>query len=89
MVLKLTLWKDQTLQVFHIINVEIEKLLQKGVIIKCEREDNDLVSTVFIKEKKYGSFRTILNLKCLIKIVKYKHFKMVSLKDVFKVSEYP
>ena len=49
MVLKLTLWKDQTLQVSQIINVEIEELLQKGVIIKCEREDNDLVSTVFIK----------------------------------------
>ena len=28
----------------RIINAEIEKLLQKGVIIKCGREDNDFVS---------------------------------------------
>ena len=77
---KLTLWKDQTLHVPQkiphnehekcIINAEIEKLLQKGVIIKCEKEDNDFVSTVFTQEKKDGSFRTMLNLKCLNKFVK-------------------
>ena len=36
----------------RIINAEIEKLLPKGVIIKCEREDNDSVSTVFTREKR-------------------------------------
>ena len=68
-----------------IINVEIEKLLQKGVIIKCGREENNFASTVFTRDKKDGSFRTILSLKCLNKFVKYTHFKMESLKDVFKI----
>ena len=36
----------------RIINAEIEKLLPKGVIIKCEREDNDFVSTAFTREKR-------------------------------------
>ena len=95
MFLKLTLWKDQILHVPQkflivnmknaIINAEIEELLQKGVIIKCEREDNGFVSTIFTRENKDGSFRTILNLKCLNKFVKYKHFKMESLKDAFKI----
>ena len=30
-----------------IINEEIKKLLQRGVIIKCEREENDFTSNVF------------------------------------------
>ena len=71
MVLKLTLRKDQTLHPQknahsenekRIINVEVEKLLHKGIIIKCEREDNDFVATVFNTEKRDGSFRTTLNL---------------------------
>ena len=68
-----------------IINAEIEKLLQKGVIIKCGREENNFASTVFTRDKKDGSFRTILSLKCLNKFVKYTHFKMESLKDIFKI----
>ena len=69
----------------HIINAETEKLLQKGIIIKCEREDDDFISFVFTREKKDGSFRIILNLKCLNNFVKYKHFKMESLRDIFKI----
>ena len=68
----------------RIINAEIEKLLQKGVIIKRQRDHNDFVSTVCNRKKEDGSFRTILNLKCLNKVVKYKRFKMDSLKNVFK-----
>ena len=42
-------------------------------------------SSVFTRKKKDGSFRTILNLKCLNKFVKNKNFKMESLQDVFKI----
>ena len=68
----------------EIINSEIQKLLDKGVIVQCDREPNDFVSTVFTREKKDGSSRTILNLKHLNEFVRYRHFKMVSLSDVFK-----
>ena len=30
-----------------IINSEIQKILDKGVIVQCDREPNDFVSTVF------------------------------------------
>ena len=51
------------------INLEINKLLKKGVITKCEKEQDDFISTVFTREK--------MN-------VEYKDFKMESLEDVFK-----
>ena len=59
MVLKFTLWKGQTVHAqknLHsehekgIINVEAEKHLHKGVIIKYEREDNDFAAAVFNRE---------------------------------------
>ena len=68
-----------------IINLEINKLLKKGVITKCQKEEDDFISTVFVREKKDGTFRTILNLKYLNEFVEYKHFKMESLEDVFKI----
>ena len=67
----------------HIINTEIEKL--DDSIIKREREDTDYVSTVFTREKKDGSFKTISNVKCLNKFFKYRYFKMELLKNVFKI----
>ena len=67
----------------HIINTEIEKL--DDSIIKREREDTDYVSTVFTREKKDGSFKTISNVKCLNKFFKCRYFKMELLKNVFKI----
>ena len=49
----------------EIINSEIQKLLDNGVIVQCDREPNDFVSTVFTRKKKDDSSRTILNLKYL------------------------
>ena len=68
----------------EIINSEVQKLLDKGVIVQCDSEPNDFVSTVFTGEKKDGFSRTILNLKYLHEFVRYRHFKMESLTDVFK-----
>ena len=68
-----------------ITNLEINKLLKKGVINKCQKEEDDFISTVFTREKKDGAFRTILNLKYLNEFVEYKHFKMESLEDVFEI----
>ena len=41
-----------------IINSEIQKLLDKGVIVQCDREPNDFISTVFTRGKKDVSSRT-------------------------------
>ena len=75
-------YKSEDIQ---IISEEIAKLLNKGVIIECGREQGDFLSTVFTRKKKDGNMRTILNLKYLNKHVTYNHFKMESLLDVFKI----
>ena len=66
-------------------NYEIQKLLGKGVIVQCDREPNDFLSTVFTREKKDGSSRNILNLKYLNYFFNYRHFRMESLTDVFRI----
>ena len=63
----------------------IKKLLAKGAIREYERGKGGFVSTVLTRQKKDGSFRTILNLKHLNQYVTYQHFKMESLNDIFKI----
>ena len=63
----------------------VKKLFNKGLIVECSRETDDFVSTVFARQKKGGTFITILNLKYLNEFVQYQHFKMESFLDVFKI----
>ena len=73
----------------RLINFEINKLLKKGVITKCQNEQDNFISTVFTRKKKDGTFRTILNIKYLNEFVEYRHLKMESLEDVFKILKMP
>ena len=50
-----------------IISQEIWKLLKKKVIIETIAKKGDFLSLVFLRFKKYGSYRMILNLKKLYK----------------------
>ena len=68
-----------------IINLEINSLFKKGVITKCQKEEDDFISTAFIRKKMDGTFRTILKSKYVNEFVEYKYFKMKSLEDVFKI----
>ena len=52
-----------------IVSAEIAKLLAKGVII----------STIFLRPKKDGTHRTILNLKACNEFIAFHHFKMDTL----------
>ena len=69
----------------EIITTEIKSLLRKGVIVESSRESGDFISTVFTRKKKSGTFRFILNLKYLNNFTVYKHFKMESILDIFKI----
>ena len=61
---------------------ELDRLLGKGVIEKCQHEVGELISPIFILEKSDGDgFRMILNLKKLNEVSDYEHFKM----DTFKI----
>ena len=44
----------------EIITKEVKKRLGKGVILEWSRETGDFVSAVFTRQKKDGTFKTIL-----------------------------
>ena len=46
-----------------IVKAEINKLLTKGVIIPAAQETGEFISTIFLRPKKDGTHRNILNLK--------------------------
>ena len=58
------------------IDSEILSLLAKGVIQQSKHEQGEFISWVFLRPKKDGSYRMILNLKSLNQYVVYHHFKM-------------
>ena len=68
-----------------IIDNEIEKLLQKGIIRRSSFEDGQVISPIFTRPKKDGSHRVIFNLKRLNDSVSYHHFKMDTLETAIKL----
>ena len=66
---------------FKIIDVEVHKLLKKEVIRPTTREQGEFFSSLFTRDKKDGTYRTILNLKSLNQDCDTAHFKMESLKQ--------
>ena len=62
-----------------IIDGEIQQLLEKGVLEETAPIYGQYVSTIFLRKKKNGSYRLILNLRGLNASIEYQHFKMESL----------
>ena len=48
---------------YSIVHQEIQRLIQKGVIMKVKYSPGQIVSGIFLLPKKDGTFRLILNLK--------------------------
>ena len=63
------------------LNALLEELLQKRVIEKCVHEAGEFISSVFLRPKKNGKYRMILNLKNLNKFISHIHFKMDALQS--------
>ena len=61
------------------INLEIQKLLAKNAITKCEHKTGEYTSPIIIRQKPDVSCRLILNLKNLNEDMPYRHFKMETL----------
>ena len=68
-----------------IINAEIRSLLQLGVVEHAVHSSGELISNIFVRKKKSGKCRMILNLKALNKHIEYHHFKMDSLWSAVKL----
>ena len=67
------------------VDLEIKKLLAKGVITKCEHQTGEYISPIFIRQKLDGSCRLILNLKNLNEDMPCIHFKMETLQSVLSL----
>ena len=59
-----------------VIESEVMNLLKMNVIEKVQSCENEFISPIFVRPKKNGEYRMILNLKELNKNVQYHHFKM-------------
>ena len=57
-----------------IVMQEIDKLITKGAIIESTKESDDFISTIFLRLRKDGTHRMILNLKQFNENVVYHHF---------------
>lgn len=68
-----------------IISNEIQKLLKLNVLKIVEPVDGQYLSPIFIRPKKNGEYRMILNLKKLNEHVEYHHFKMDTLETALKL----
>lgn len=69
----------------NILDLEIIKFLEKGVIEECYNEKEEFISNVFLRQKKDGSYRMILNLKKFNEFVAYHKFKMDTLESVIQL----
>ena len=56
--------------------LEIQKLLELDVLEVAEETFDQVISNIFLRDKKDGSYRMILDLTWLNKLVQYEHFKM-------------
>ena len=70
-----------------IIRAEIKKLHPKRVIESTARSCNEITSDVFVREKKYGTHRMILNLKNLNQHGNKIHFQMDTLNIIIKLAD--
>ena len=50
--------------------------MSNAIIILAAQETGEFISTIFLRPKKDGTHRTILNLKACNEFIAYHHFKM-------------
>lgn len=55
---------------------KIQNFLSLDILVESHHESTEFISPVFLREKKKGTFRTIVNLKELNRYNVYHHFKM-------------
>ena len=70
---------------YPVVHQEIQKLIQKGVIMKVKYSPGQIVSGIFLLPKKDGNIRLILNLKSFNEFVTRHHFKMDSPQAIIKL----
>jgi hypothetical protein len=69
----------------NVIDGEVTKLLEKGVIVESVHEPGEYINTIFIRPKPNGDWRMILNMKKLNSHIEYYKFKMDTIRNVFQL----
>ena len=77
----------RTQQETLLIDAEIQKLFSKQAIEPTGHTVDEVISDIFLREKKDGKFRMILNLKKLNQFTTKKHFKMDTLTTIMRLVE--
>lgn len=77
--IKFTDWESS------LMDEEIHTLLQKSVIEEAYHSYGEFVFNVFLRPKKDGRFRMILNLRNLNSHVEYNKFEMDTLQSILKL----
>ena len=70
---------------YPIVCHEVHKLVEKGVITRTSPMPGQILSSIFLRPKKDGSYRLILNLKRFNEAVSHYHFKMDLLSTITKL----
>lgn len=68
-----------------ILSQEISKLLDLKVIRETKRRTDQIISPVFLRKKKDGGYRMVLNLEKLNKHIPYQHFKMENFEQAIRL----
>lgn len=69
----------------NLIQIEIDKLLDKRIISKVCDYYTGFISNIFTRQKKDGTVRLILNLKKLNEFIDTAHFKMETPKSAISL----
>ena len=62
-----------------LIDLEVQKMLQKGDIRRASFDPRQFISNLLIIPKKCGDLSPVINFKPLYEFVQYHHFKMEGL----------
>ena len=68
-----------------LLKVEVKQILKKRAVVPCEHEQEEFMTSIFLRDKNDGSHRLILHLKVLKKYLEYKHFKMQTFQSVLSL----
>ena len=58
-----------------IVDREVKELVRIGVVVPCDSEPGEFISTIFIVPKPNGKFRPVINERYLNVFIHYEHFK--------------
>ena len=67
------------------VNNMIQEYLGKGIVEESTHEEGEVISQIFLRPKKNGEYRLILNLKQLNQHIEYIHFKMDTFASAIKL----